>query len=520
VIPDELTLKDEQTPWPPNIHDNHFTDMGNGQRFADEWRDALCYAFHLGKWLIWDEKHWAADETRQVEAKARQVICMMFTEGVENEDKKLIAWAVKSESRPRQLAMIDNARPRLAITPEHLDRDDYLLNVENGTIDLRTGQLKRHDSWDNITKMAPVEYNPDADSPRWEAFLREVFNGSSELIEYMQRLVGYCLTGDVSEQILPLLFGSGANGKSTFLRVWLEILGPYAKQADPGLLVSRSSDVHPTNRADLLGARMVVCAEFPEHRRLAEAAAKQLTGGDRIKARYMYGNFFEFDPTFKLLLVANHKPIVSGTDLGIWRRIKLIPFTVTIPDERQDKHLLDKLRVEYPGILKWAVQGCLKWQSDGLGSPEAVRVATSEYRTDMDVLVDFVAERCVEEPSAYVLCKDLYVAYRAWADENGDRRPMSKQAFGRRIIDRGHQKHRGAGNRVSYFGLRLVTDSYRSDPDSLNAPISTPLRDSFQRGISVTSVTNGASDSDYERCEREAIQLESGGEVLEVGGNP
>jgi putative DNA primase/helicase len=333
-----------------------------------------------------------------------------------------------------------------------LDSSPWLLNVQNGTLDLTTGDLRPYDPADLITRVAPVAYDSGAEAPTWRGFLHTVMGGDEQLIRYLQRLVGYALTGQTTEHILAFLHGYGANGKTTFLNTILALLGPYGKQADPMLLVARSRDPHPTNMADLVGSRFVVCSEVDDGRHMAEAAMKQLTGGDRIKARFMHRDFFEFEPTHKIWLAANNKPIVRNNDHGVWRRIRLIPFTVTIPAEEQDRDLPEKLRAELPGILAWAVEGCLEWRRGGLRDPESVRAATQGYRDDMDLIGQFIVERCEEIPGRRAQAQTLYAAYRTWCEENG-LHPCSQQAFGRRLSERGFESRRSTGGRVVYDGL-------------------------------------------------------------------
>src|SRR5262249_502237 len=340
------------------------------------------------------------------------------------------------------------------ILPDQLDRDPWLLNCANGTVELRTGRLREHRHGDYLTKLSPVPYDPNARAPQFDHFLHTIFGGNEPVIRYLQRLVGYALTGDVSEQILPIFWGSGANGKSTLLNALTDMLGTsYAIKAATDLLMVKRGDTHPTERADLFGKRLVLCIETEEGKRLAEALVKDLTGGDRIRARRMREDFWEFSPTHKVILCTNHRPRITGTDHAIWRRIRLIPFTVTIPDDNQDKRLPEKLRSELPGILAWAVQGCLAWQRDGLPTPEEVQVATKEYRDTQDLLGQFLDECCLAGNDNF-RCKAsaLYTAYQSWCERGGEE-PSKQRGFGESMTERGFKREQSNG--TWYVGVAL-----------------------------------------------------------------
>jgi len=296
--------------------------------------------------------------------------------------------------------------------------------------------------------MAPWTSAPGSFFPTAEPTLNEA------LRKFVQRSLGYSLTGSVQEQILLFLYGTGANGKTTLMNVVLGLTGDYGKQAAPDLLVAKGT-THPTELADLFGARFVASTEVEDGRKLAENLTKQLTGGDRIKARYMRQDFWEFAPSQKIWLSANHKPEVRGTDYAIWRRIKLIPFGVTIRKEDQDSRLPEKLKEEMPGILAWAVRGCLEWQAEGLGEPKEVTQATESYKAEQDVLAAFIEECCVVEAGAWVKFKDLYAVYQAWGTESGEP-TETKRKFGNRLTERGFVKDNGTDNIAIRRGLALL----------------------------------------------------------------
>jgi putative DNA primase/helicase len=355
-------------------------------------------------------------------------------------ERKLLAdHAKKSDSNYKYEAMLNLAKCEVPILPEEMDMDMMLLNVNNGTIDLRMGKLREHRRDDFITKQSSVDYVSGASCERWLSFLGRIMNNNTNLIEFLQRAIGYALTGDIGEQTLFFLYGTGANGKTVFLESIKGMLGDYAKEAEPEILIQKRNDSHPTGVADLMGARFVSTTEVGEGRRMDEVKVKQLTGGDRLKARFMRQDFFEFYPTHKIFLAANHKPIIRGTDLAIWRRIRLVPFEVTIPEQERIPlaKMLAQLASEWSGILAWAVQGCLAWQEHGLGVPLEVEKATQAYRDEMDVLTNFFDECCVIHENAWVNSAKLWNAYLAWTKENEEQYPLGRRAFGNRLTARG-----------------------------------------------------------------------------------
>ena len=382
----------------------------------------------------------------------------IYAEAAEAETKEqrkaIVDWAKRSEAEARINAAINLARSKLPVSPGELDANAWRLNVANGTLDLRAGELRPHRREDLITKLAPVVYDPHARCPMWLAFLECVTGGSAGLMRFLQLAVGYSLTGDTREQVLFLLYGTGQNGKSTFLEIVRALLGDYAQQAEFSTFLAKDRDTVRNDLADLFGARFVSAVEVEGGRRLAEALVKQVTGGDALKARFLFQEHFTFHPAFKLFLAANHKPVIRGTDYAIWRRIRLVPFTVTI--EQPDLDLPDKLRAELPGILNWALEGCRAWQREGLDVPDQVREATAAYRAAMDVLGDFLADRCITDPQAYVLTSAFYRAYAAWCEGTGEK-AISQKAFGLRLAERGFVATRvGKEQSRAWRGLRLL----------------------------------------------------------------
>jgi putative DNA primase/helicase len=331
-----------------------------------------------------------------------------------------------------------------------------LLNVENGTLNLRTGELEKHKKEDYITRLAQVTYDPKATAPTWDRFLNEIMQENAALVEFLRRGIGYAATGSTEEQCLFILYGTGANGKSTFLNTLKALLGDYSQQTPTDSLLVKRDGAIPNDLARLKGARLVTAIEAEDGKRLAESLVKQLTGGDTITARFLRQEFFEFEPTFKIFLATNHRPVIKGTDNAIWRRIRLIPFDVTFPEDQQDRHLSKKLMEELPGILNWVIHGCLDWREMGLDIPDKVLEATQGYREDMDVLGGFIGECCETGVRFTSRAKELYKRYEQWCADNGER-PASNKKFGQSLIERGFEKDRSKHG-IIYYGIQLVTD--------------------------------------------------------------
>lgn len=336
-----------------------------------------------------------------------------------------------------------------------MDADPWLFNVENGTLDLRTGQLRTPRREDYITKVAGCPYFENARAPKWEAFLTQIFGGNISMSGYFQRCAGYSMTGSVREQKLFMPHGEGANGKSTALGVIRKLMGDYGCPAPKDLLMTHRSDAHPTSIADLEGVRFVLGVETDEGRRMAEAFVKQMTGGDALKGRRMYEDFHSFDPQCKLWLAVNHPPIVRGTDHAIWRRIQRIPFVRTIQESEQDKDLSHRLGEELPGILKWCLTGCLEWQERGLDTPTNVTEATAEYRADMDLIASFINSMCeTGDLASSVTKRDLYRSYSDWCVESGEE-ALTQRMFSYRLTERGIQSDRTKSAHL-WKGIRLI----------------------------------------------------------------
>jgi P4 family phage/plasmid primase-like protien len=435
------------------------TDMGNGERLVAQEGEGLRFSYAMNKWFVWTGKQWLDDDLGIVEKKAKDTARGIQQEATRIEDetiaKAVEKWGRSSEGRAKVQSMIFMARSDLAITPAELDSDPWLLNVNNGTIDLRTGTLRPHNPEDLITKMAPVDYDPNARAPLWLSFLDRIMSGNQDVIKFLQRITGYSLTGSTREQCIFILHGIGANGKSTYLETIADVLGDYANTTPTQTLMPRRADAMSNDLARLAGSRFVTATETDDGHKLAESLVKQMTGGEQVAARFLYGEIFQFRPKFKIFLGTNHQPEIVGTDHGIWRRIKKIKFDVVIPDEEQDKNLKQKLLQEAPGILAWAVRGCQEWLAAGLQEPEEVTEATRRYRADMDVLADFLTDCCdVGAINATVSISELYRAYSKWCEESGER-ALSKLKFGRRMAERGFRQDR-TGQERYWHGISLL----------------------------------------------------------------
>jgi len=436
------------------------TDTANAERLVEQHGEDLKFCHPWNRWLVWTGEYWALDDTAEVQRRAKQTARTIAAEAVEMEDAKQyethlkFAAASQSESKRRSMINLASSEEGIPVLPDHLDADPWLLTCRNGTIDLRTGQPRQHQRRDLITKYSPVEYDGAANCPIFTRFLDQITAGNTELQQFIQRSFGYSLTGDTREQVLFILHGTGSNGKSTLVELFLRLLNDYGRQTATETLMVKRHDAIPNDLAALKGSRFVGASETEEGRRLSEALVKQLTGGDRIAARFMRAEWFEFIPEFKIWMFTNHKPVIRGTDHAIWRRIRLVPFEVQIPDHEQDKTLPAKLRQELPGVLNWAIEGCLAWQRDGLGTPEKVKAATKAYREEMDVLGPWLEDCCILGKENQTTVKLLYESYTTWCEANGDK-PISKTMLGKRLGERGLDRYQGPGGKRYWLGISI-----------------------------------------------------------------
>ena len=374
-----------------------FTDATNAERFSREFGNEVRFNAAWKKWIVFNGRNWVVDDGALIHEKGLKMVRGIYSDLLRTTDYRdmieIEKYGILCESVRRREALIRAASwiKELNIDTNEVDSDPWLLCVKNGTLDLRSGEFRGHEKGDYITKMADVDYTPGADCPEWKKFIREIMNYNNDLIQYIQTVCGWAITGDISEQTMFILFGSGANGKSTFLNTLMRLLGDYAIATPTETFMSRKGEQIGNDLARLKGTRFVTTTETEQGKKIAEPLIKQITGNDRITARFLYGEYFNFQPTFKVFMATNHKPS-KGADHGIWRRIKLIPFTTRIPEEKQDKRLEEKLASEVSGILNWLLEGVFRWRKEGLKAPPVVLAATDEYRCDMDVIGNFVKE--------------------------------------------------------------------------------------------------------------------------------
>lgn len=439
----------------------NLTDLGNAERLVAAHGDDVRHVPGLG-WHIWDGRRFRRDDdgeiVRRMKATVRDMLAAAATLDDDDRRKGLTAHAYRSEAENRIRAAIALAATdeQVITRLEDLEAHPLTLNVANGVLHLEVGEILEHDRELLLTKLAPVPFEPDAQAPTWDAFLETVMGGDTEAIEFLRRAVGYSLTGLTNEQVIFILYGTGANGKTTFIETLRALFGEYGQQTPAETFLERRESI-PNDVARLPGARFVAAVETPEGRRLNETMVKRLVGGDTMAARFMRGEWFEFAPIFKAWLATNHRPVIRGTDEAIWRRIRLVPFTVTIPECDRDRDLAAKLRAELPGILRWAAEGCRDWLANGLGPPAAISAATRAYRAEMDVLGSFLDDCCLLAPNAKAKAGDLYAEFTAWATRTGERERLTQTAFGLRLAEKGFQSSRN-GRARWWSGIGLLTD--------------------------------------------------------------
>jgi putative DNA primase/helicase len=442
------------------------TDYGNAERLVHYHGENIRYCEAMKSWFIWDSKRWKLDDNLEIYRLAKDVVRRIYSEAgnSDNEEqrKSIASHAGKSESANRLKNMVELAKSEIevAITTDIMDKDGFLLNCQNGTIDLRTGELLiPHRKNDYLTKIIPIKFIPDAECPRWELFLKEIFKDDKDLIRFIQYAVGYSLTGSIKEECLFLCYGKGRNGKSKFLDTLEYIFGDYGRNVDPSTFEEKKKDSRSASEdiARLKDARFISTVETGESKKLDETMVKQMTGNRLISARELYQKTLQFEQTYKIWIATNHKPVIKGTDDAIWERIKLIPFEVYFTPEQRDANLGNKLMAEASGILNWMLEGCLLWQGCGLlpVTPEKVKIATGSYRKDMDILGGFINERCTLKDDMIVTKQMIYNQYCEWCRENGID-PESKIKFGRRLTENYNiYEKSGADNVQLWRGIGL-----------------------------------------------------------------
>jgi putative DNA primase/helicase len=422
------------------------TDLGNAERLIHEHGENLRYCHLWGRWLNWDGSRWIVDETggAKVFQLAHSVVRNMQQAAslIEDKDKRQamakFSYGCESKSRLSNMVEIAKTLQGVPVSPDELDTHNMLLNCKNGTLDLKTCELREHSRSDLITKSTSINYNVDATCPNWLNFLRRTFNEDAGLIRFIWKACGYSLTGHTVEH--RMLFGYGAtgnNGKSTLIEAVLHAFGDYGCTTPTDTLMTKNGDAGISNDiARLKGMRMVVAPETEDGKRLNEGLIKRLTGGDTITARFMRQEYFDFRPEFKLWMVGNHKPVIRGTDDAIWRRITLIPFDVTIPKEERDRDLGRKLREEAEGILAWMIDGLAAWNVEGLEAPSRIEEAGNEYRQESDILGAFLDECTVKNERGSIKASKLYGAYQEWCKRTGEY-CVTQTRFGRAMHERG-----------------------------------------------------------------------------------
>lgn len=438
------------------------TDAGNSEALAGLYGNRLRYDHRRKRWLIWHGHRWEPDQDGEPERLALDTVRKRLRAALDMKDdekrSRLAKWALGSENRSRINALIAGAQAMHPITQsgDGWDSAHLLLGCANGVVELESGSLRPGKPADMLTLSTGTEYQPDAQAPRFKRFLSEVFNGDDELIEFIQRAVGYSLTGDIREHKLFLCWGKGANGKGTLFNAIRAALGEYAANTTFSTFEMNQASSNQTNDiAALYGMRFVTASETSESRRMNEARVKAITGGDPVTCRFLFGEYFTYSPTFKVWLAMNHKPTITGTDDGIWRRIRLIPFTVSFKG-REDMTLAQDLEAEREGILAWAVQGAVKWLAGGLTEPAAVLAATETYRQESDMLAQFLADCTIMQAGARVKSSTLYQVYLEWCKDNGEKF-LTGTTFGRRMKERDIDSVRQSGY-VWYLDIGIITE--------------------------------------------------------------
>jgi putative DNA primase/helicase len=433
-----------------------FSEEAIALRFAERYADNLRFVAAWAKWLTYDAGRWRIDETGLALDRAR-ALCRQ----VAQEAKARIAPGIASARTAGNVLTLARADRRLAADSGQWDRDPWLLNTPAGVVDLRTGDIRPHESEDFLTRMTAVA--PRGDCPRFLAFLRKIMGEDEELVAYLQRVFGYCLSGDTSEQAIFFNYGAGQNGKSVLMGTVSGILGDYALATPIETFTETKTDRHPTELARMRGARLVTATETEAGKHWAESRLKELTGGERIAARFMHKDFFEFTPQFKPLISGNHRPRLRSVGLAMRRRVNMIPFAVKISDDERDDRLAEKLKDEWPGILQWKIDGCLAWQEQGLAPPEAVVRATDAYFAGEDGYSDWIADRCDVMAGFWSRSSELFSSWRDWAEKAGQHAGDNKRF--REEMERLGFTHRHLKTGSHFVGLRIRQDPIKGDPE-------------------------------------------------------
>ena len=450
------------------------TDLGNSDRFVRRYGRDTLYCHPQKTWYIWDGARWEHDELGRIQDLAKKTVRYIGDEAglVEGDTERaaLWKWAAASQNHSRITGLISLSQSSLPVLPEHLDADKHLLNCRNGTLFLSTLEFRNHTREDLCSKVTGVKYDPGASCPLWMDHLNLIFGGDAAFIRDFQMMAGYSLLADNPEQVFFILYGSGKNGKSVTVTTLAGVMGDYAANtASESLMIRKNAEGPRSDIVKLVGARLITAAESDTSHRLSESLIKTLTGGDTITARTLYQVEREYQISGKIWFSTNHKPIIKGTDTAIWRRVWLVPFEVTIPEERRDRNIMEKLAAEGPGILNWMLEGLQRYRENGerLRMPERVALATEAYRTDSDVVGQFINDRCILNlnPASVIARATLYEQYVAWCKEMGEDSTTSR-TFANRLQERGVTSKRVKGTRL-WIGIREKTsDEVQRDGQS------------------------------------------------------
>lgn len=457
----------------------HMTDLGNAARLAARHGADILWCDDMGRWFRWTGVRWEQTGSTVLQDLAKGTALSIFDEAAATTDPEyraaLMKWAKASGGGRAIAAMVTLTKTvtgPIAVAADRLDADPMLLGVENGVVDLRAGRGRPAERTDLITKSCRAPFDPAAVCPLWEAFLARIFADDAEVITYIQRAAGYSLTGKTGERVIFIGHGSGTNGKTTFLEVLAHILGTYAMSTPVETLMARKDPGIPNDLARIKSARFVSATETERGSKLAEARIKAVTGGDRMTARFLHQEFFDFVPQCKLWFATNHRPEIASGGKAIWKRVRLLPFEVEIPEDEIDPDLKAKLLAEAPGILAWMVRGCLDWQARGLKEPASIRAANRSYQEDEDVLGAFLEDRAIVEPNVWCSVADLYAAFQDWAKAHGEEL-LSSKAFSQAMSERKGIRRSRQGNASGtrgFSGVRLPTPEpkRKRQPDGLN----------------------------------------------------
>jgi len=433
---------------------SNMTDWGRAKIFADEHKDIVRYSYTMNCWYIWDGKRWKPDSSGLIFQLAKSTIHNMYNDVLPNIDdydkkKKFTMSLVRAENQHALKAMLDSAsnEPNIPVDVTDFDKQLDMINVNNGVVDLNNGKLLPHDKSYNMTKMLLLDYDRGAKCGVWLDFLNTTFEGNQELIGFIQRFLGYSLTGFTDEQIFCIFYGHGSNGKGTLIDTVMNVMGEYAKTTEPETIIKKKYERSSTNDlADLWGARFVTTSETDTYQELDEGRIKRITGQDPIKCRFLYKDLFEYIPEYKLILLTNHEPIIKSHDYSIWRRVKKVPFKMQLPREKWNLNLRRELLDEREGIFNWLVQGAVEWKKNGLQIPDIIENATEEYKEELDVIGDFI-EMCTDiGDNLSVRNTDLYKCYEQWC-EGTMNKPFATNTFSRALIERGF-------NNIKINGMR------------------------------------------------------------------